>query len=240
MTRNARKAVCGPKQRGEQKEEGQIEAEEEEEEEETLNESDKCQHWDCKKRRDGGADLVPNSRYCKRHKCVEVGCSQKVVSNLRCRHHGGGRRCKHEACDKCAVSGFDYCKSHSSGKVCAKDACENMAVDDVTCLCAVHSAKRVRKADGNDNKRRLCSVEGCNKYKRQSGVCVSHGAKVVYARCKMEKCTRQRQSGTSGMCKAHFKDLPKGASLEKLDTTIPVQEETNNVPQKKRKVAANI
>ena len=46
---------------------------------------------------------------------------------------------------------------------------------------------------------KLCSVEGCDNFARQNGVCQRHGAKRIS--CSFEGCTKQAQH--SGVCNRH-------------------------------------
>lgn len=48
---------------------------------------------------------------------------------------------------------------------------------------------------------RRCNVEGCTKYARKGGICVSHGAKVKVIRCKVQGCGKY--AVRQGVCKAH-------------------------------------
>ena len=52
--------------------------------------------------------------------------------------HGGGKRCKMEACGKSAQGSTDFCKAHGGGKRCVWGACEKFARGR-SGLCAAHS-----------------------------------------------------------------------------------------------------
>ncbi len=50
-------------------------------------------------------------------------------------------------------------------------------------------------------KMKRCSSEGCTNQAQKGGVCIKHGAKVVYKRCSSDGCTNLALKG--GVCVKH-------------------------------------
>ncbi|ETM03752.1 hypothetical protein L917_00068 [Phytophthora nicotianae] len=60
---------------------------------------------------------------CGAKQCSFEGCKKIAVSKGLCRGHGGGRRCQHTGCTKCAQSRSPFCWAHGGGKRCEAPNC---------------------------------------------------------------------------------------------------------------------
>ncbi|RLN98514.1 hypothetical protein BBJ28_00021989 [Nothophytophthora sp. Chile5] len=60
---------------------------------------------------------------CGAKQCSFEGCKKIAVSKGLCRGHGGGRRCQHAGCTKCAQSRSPFCWAHGGGKRCEAPNC---------------------------------------------------------------------------------------------------------------------
>ncbi|KAK1931420.1 putative WRKY transcription factor 19 [Phytophthora citrophthora] len=60
---------------------------------------------------------------CGAKQCSFEGCKKIAVSKGLCRGHGGGRRCQHSGCTKCAQSRSPFCWAHGGGKRCEAPNC---------------------------------------------------------------------------------------------------------------------
>ena len=75
---------------------------------------------------------------CKGHgggrRCTAAGCLNSAVDKGLCKRHGGGKRCLFNACTKSAVGSTTLCKLHGGGKRCSFPQCNNSAVSRSLCI----------------------------------------------------------------------------------------------------------
>ena len=75
---------------------------------------------------------------CKGHgggrRCTFVGCLNSAVDKGLCKRHGGGKRCLFPSCSKSAVGSTTLCKLHGGGKRCSFDNCTNSVVSRSLCI----------------------------------------------------------------------------------------------------------
>ena len=124
---------------------------------------------------------------CKSHgggrRCVVDGCTNSAVDSDKCKRHGGGKRCMEKSCNKSAVGTTNFCKMHGGGTRCMIENCRNSAVSRKLCI---------RHGGGP-----RCQVDGCQKGARSPhAFCYAHGGG---HRCSVPRCNRPAKSKT-GVC----------------------------------------
>ncbi|CAM0874113.1 unnamed protein product [Alopecurus aequalis] len=69
----------------------------------------------------------PHKRCCEVIGCITAACKGSQGSIDRCVKHGGGKRCKYDACGKGAQGTTDYCIAHGGGRRCKFPGCTKSA-----------------------------------------------------------------------------------------------------------------
>ena len=60
-------------------------------------------------------------------RCKHEGCNKAARDMFFCAGHGGGRRCMHEGCGKGAVGASSMCTAHGGGRRCLSPGCPKSA-----------------------------------------------------------------------------------------------------------------
>lgn len=107
----------------------------------------------------------------KKATCSHPTCTNQVQRHGVCRRHGATKyACSHEGCTSQAQK-MGVCKRHGANilipKICTVDACDNQARGPKG-LCYRHGAKKYKYT---------CSVEGCERWPKKGGLCISHNSK---------------------------------------------------------------
>ena len=107
-----------------------------------------------------------------------------LTRTVKCKAHGGGRRCQYPNCPKSAQGATDRCKAHGGGRRCVYPQCGKSAVGK-THYCKGHGGGR------------RCNFEGCSKSAQgATWQCIAHGGG---RRCKKDGCSKSAR-GSSNLC----------------------------------------
>jgi len=167
----------------------------------------------CRQTKCGSPVSMDDCRYCPRHKCGKLNCTNIIVSNGFCVAHGGGKRCYNNDCTKSAIGSTKFCCTHGGGRKCEFKECSKSA-RATTKFCAAHGGgKRCTLQDCTKSARgssMLCAAHGggkrCSHYEctksaiGSTGLCTSHGGR---KKCKMKGCRMQIGRSLSEVCFAH-------------------------------------
>mmetsp|Transcript_391 Transcript_391/g.463 ORF Transcript_391/g.463 Transcript_391/m.463 type:complete len:222 (+) Transcript_391:221-886(+) len=150
---------------------------------------------------------------CKSHgggrRCQVNGCTNSAVDSDKCKRHGGGKRCQSSGCTKSAVGTTNFCKMHGGGTRCKEPGCKNSAVSRKLCI---------RHGGGP-----RCQVSGCKKGARSPhSYCYAHGGG---HRCKSTSCNRPARSKTGfcGKCEDVANERKKTATSNITPLSYPGQ-----------------
>jgi hypothetical protein len=130
-----------------------------------------------------------NYRSRSKRKCSHGGCNQFIQVGGFCKKHRSSRDiCKCTGCEKNVHKG-GVCEEHwaTSSNKCSHDGCDNFR--KIGCVCIKH-------ADADD----ICRCTGCEKNVHKDGHCEEHWAKSA-RKCSIDGCDNFRHDG--GVCKTH-------------------------------------
>ena len=151
--------------------------------------SNRCSEEGCTKSAVGAiGKVIHRSRACPR--LAACFCSPLtpfptcLTRTVKCKAHGGGRRCQYPNCPKSAQGATDRCKAHGGGRRCVYPQCGKSAVGK-THYCKGHGGGR------------RCNFEGCSKSAQgATWQCIAHGGG---RRCKKDGCSKSAR-GSSNLC----------------------------------------